>query len=487
MNHRVKYPIVLFALHFCGSLLFSQDTSVRGQLFAAADKIFEEARNKNADILAPRNYTKAHESYLKADDDFKKGRKLDDIRKRLQEAEVYFKKALEAVRIAEVTFSSTRAARNDAESAEAKRFMQDLWEQAENKFIEAAAILEKGDVNDARKKGAEAERIYRQAELEAIKANYLTPAWTLLEKADRLKVEKRAPKTLARARKFANAAEDLLRQNRYDNDEARQLAQQAKYEARHALYLDAQIDNMMSKGYSLEDLFLAFEQPIDKIANTIGVSSEFERGLDPVVSTIIDSIARNLETLRLARDYIIKIDMEKQNLEAQISSMESRVGNLSEAERSLKRKLEMQRAREDLISQVAKTFSRSEGQVLRSGDNIIVRLYGLTFPVGRSTIEPQYFQLLTKVQDAIRRIPNGSVIIEGHTDSQGSDQTNQVLSEERSAAVRQYLLANMVMPENKIASVGYGESKPIASNENAQGRAQNRRIDIVIIPEWATN
>jgi outer membrane protein OmpA-like peptidoglycan-associated protein len=483
----MKILMVLFILHSCGSLVFSQDTSVREQLFAAVDKIYQEARKQEADILAPRNYTKAYENYAKAGEDFKKGRKLDNIRKRLREAEAYFKKALEAVRIAEVTFSSTRAARNDAESAEARRFTQELWGQAESKFIQAAAILEKGNVNDARKKSAEAERIYRQAELEAIKANYLTPAWTLLEKADRLKVEKRAPKTLARARKYANAAEDLLRQNRYDNDEARQLAQQAKYEARHALYLNAQIDNMMSKGYSLEDIFLAFEQPIDKIAGTVGAPSGFERGLDPVVSTIIDSIARTQETLRLARDYIIKNDMEKRNLEAQISSMESRLGNLSEAERSLKRKLEMQRAREDLISQVAKTFSRSEGLVLRSGDNIIVRLYGLTFPVGRSTIEPQYFQLLTKVQNAIRRIPNGSVIIEGHTDSRGSDRANQGLSEERAAAVRQYLLANMVIPENKIASVGYGESKPIASNETAQGRAQNRRIDIVIIPEWATN
>ncbi|MFQ5628414.1 MAG: OmpA family protein [bacterium] len=487
MRCRSKFFIGLSLLLIQSGLLFSQGNSVKDQLFASAKSALEEADKKKANLLSPRNYKRAFDNYLKAEEDFEKGRNLDSIRKRLREAEAYFAKAFEAVRIADVTFSSAIAARNDAESAEAKRFIQDVWAQAERKFVEAAAILEKGDVNDAKKKSNEAQKIYRQAELEAIKANYMTPAWTLLEKADRLNVKKRAPKTLARARKYANTAEDLLRQNRYDNDEARELAQRAKYEARHALYLNAQIDHFMSKGYSLEDMFLAFEAPVEKIAHSVEVPTQFEKGWDPVVASIVEKISDSHDKLRQAIEIIEKRKAEIENLQAQITSMEGRLGNLSEAERSLKRKLQMQRAREDLISQVAKTFSRQEGLVLRSGDNIIVRLYGLTFPVGKSTIEPQFFQLLTKVQDAIRKIPNGSVIIEGHTDSQGSDRTNQILSEQRAAAVRQYLLANMSIPQNKIASVGYGESKPIASNESRQGRAQNRRIDIVIIPEWATN
>lgn len=467
--------------------VFAQENDVKSQLFGQTQRIYEEAERQKANILAPKSYGKAYEKYSKAEDDYQKGRNLEDIRKNLREAEAYFSKALEAVRLAEVTFASPSAARNDAVSAEAARFAPDAWTQAERKFIEAAEILENGDVNNAKKRGAEAETIYRQAELDAIKANYLTPAWTLLEKADRLKAEKRAPKTLARARKYANAAEDLLRQNRYDNDEAREMAQKAKYEARHALYLNAQIDNITSKGYSLEDMFLAFEAPVEKIGASAEVDIQFDRGWDPIVTSIMDKVTDTQEKLRQAIQVIEKRNSEINNLQAQLTSMESRLGNLSEAERSLKRKLQMERAREDLINQVAKTFSRQEGMVLRNGDNIIVRLYGLSFPVGKSTIEPQFFQLLTKVQDAIRKIPNGSVIIEGHTDSQGSDQTNQVLSEERAAAVRQYLLANMTISENKVASVGYGESKPIASNESVQGRAQNRRIDIVIIPEWATN
>ena len=228
MKHGFKLFIALLFVFIQSGLLFSQGNSVKEQLFASAKSALEDANGKRANLLSPRNYKKAYESYAKAEEDFDKGRNLDGIRKRLREAEAYFAKALEAVRIAEVTFSSAIAARNDAESAEAKRFIQDVWAQAERKFVEAAAILEKGDVKDAKKKSKGAQKLYRQAELEAIKANYLTPAWTLLEKADRLNVEKRAPKILARARKYANTAEDLLRQNRYDNDEARELAQRAK-------------------------------------------------------------------------------------------------------------------------------------------------------------------------------------------------------------------------------------------------------------------
>ena len=74
--------------------------------------------------------------------------------------------------------------------------------------------------------------------------------------------------------------------------------------------------------------------------------------------------------------------------------------------------------------------------------------------------------------------------IAGHTDSQGNDQRNQALSERRASAVRQYLIANMAIPEVQISAVGYGESQPLASNESREGRAKNRRIDVrIVLPE----
>jgi outer membrane protein OmpA-like peptidoglycan-associated protein len=132
---------------------------------------------------------------------------------------------------------------------------------------------------------------------------------------------------------------------------------------------------------------------------------------------------------------------------------------------------------------VEKTFTREEAQVLRDGNDVIIRLVGLTFDVGKSNIKPEHFGLLTKVQNAINTFPECNISVEGHTDSHGSDALNLRLSQERADAVKAYLLANMSIDPSRMEAVGYGESKPIANNETAEGRAKNRRIDIVIHPQ----
>jgi len=110
-----------------------------------------------------------------------------------------------------------------------------------------------------------------------------------------------------------------------------------------------------------------------------------------------------------------------------------------------------------------------------------VRVYGLSFPVGSSEIRPENFGLLTKLQQVIREYPDAPVTISGHTDSRGNDASNQRLSEERAQAVQEYLMANMSsLSPNQVEAVGYGESRPLASNETEEGRAQNRRIDVTI-------
>ena len=81
-------------------------------------------------------------------------------------------------------------------------------------------------------------------------------------------------------------------------------------------------------------------------------------------------------------------------------------------------------------------------------------------------------------------IPFGEpdVIIGGHTDSTGSENLNEHLSQQRADAVRQYFVANETLPYEKIIAVGYGSMRPIASNATQSGRAMNRRIDVLITP-----
>jgi outer membrane protein OmpA-like peptidoglycan-associated protein len=85
---------------------------------------------------------------------------------------------------------------------------------------------------------------------------------------------------------------------------------------------------------------------------------------------------------------------------------------------------------------------------------------------------------LTKIQSALRIFPSAKVTVEGHTDSVGDPDLNHRLSLQRAEAVRSYIVANMPADADRISAVGYGESVPLASNETADGRAKNRRIDI---------
>ena len=146
--------------------------------------------------------------------------------------------------------------------------------------------------------------------------------------------------------------------------------------------------------------------------------------------------------------------------------------------------LRARQEREAKIRSVGDLFSADEAEVSVSGNDLVIRMYGLNFPVGQAQIRPESFGLLTKLQRVLREFPTDPIEISGHTDSRGNDQVNQALSERRADAVRQYLIANMALPEVQISSIGYGENQPLASNETTAGRAKNRRIDVrIVLPE----
>jgi len=115
------------------------------------------------------------------------------------------------------------------------------------------------------------------------------------------------------------------------------------------------------------------------------------------------------------------------------------------------------------------------------GSDVVIRLNGMNFAVGSAQLRPENFALLTKLQRALREFPEHPIQVAGHTDSQGNPEVNQSLSERRAESVRQYLMANMAIPESQIMAIGYGETQPLASNETSEGRAKNRRIDVKII------
>ena len=120
--------------------------------------------------------------------------------------------------------------------------------------------------------------------------------------------------------------------------------------------------------------------------------------------------------------------------------------------------------------------------VTRNGDTIILNMpSNITFASGASSIRPEFFRVLNSVALVLREYNRTIVNVYGHTDSDGSDQFNQQLSEQRGVNVARYLVSQGT-DTRRYHVVGYGEERPIASNATSDGKARNRRVEIEISP-----
>jgi outer membrane protein OmpA-like peptidoglycan-associated protein len=124
----------------------------------------------------------------------------------------------------------------------------------------------------------------------------------------------------------------------------------------------------------------------------------------------------------------------------------------------------------------------SDVQVIRNGDDLILRMpSGITFATDSATIDPQFRPTLDRVGEVLGQYDQTYVDIYGHTDSTGADAYNQTLSERRARSVADYLSTRGVSGA-RIATRGFGETQPIASNDTEEGRAANRRVEIKLVP-----
>ncbi|MGH8224475.1 MAG: OmpA family protein [Woeseiaceae bacterium] len=120
--------------------------------------------------------------------------------------------------------------------------------------------------------------------------------------------------------------------------------------------------------------------------------------------------------------------------------------------------------------------------VTRIGDNITLNMPGnVTFATDSSDLSPAFFNVLTSVSKVFKEFDKTVIEVAGHTDSTGSDAYNQSLSERRAGSVAQYLQTQGVSNQRMII-VGMGEGRPVADNGWADGRQQNRRVEITMVP-----
>jgi outer membrane protein OmpA-like peptidoglycan-associated protein len=157
--------------------------------------------------------------------------------------------------------------------------------------------------------------------------------------------------------------------------------------------------------------------------------------------------------------------------------VEQATGQLDATRRELAQE---QKARMEAEAKTKEALAKLAGMQQKEDDRgLVLTLSGsVLFASGKSELLPSARTRLNEVASAIKS-DDRSVVIYGHTDSQGSDTFNQQLSQRRADAVRQYLISQG-MPADRIRAEGIGEAQPIADNGTAEGRANNRRVEIVL-------
>ncbi|GAA0853525.1 OmpA family protein [Aliiglaciecola litoralis] len=129
-----------------------------------------------------------------------------------------------------------------------------------------------------------------------------------------------------------------------------------------------------------------------------------------------------------------------------------------------------------------KELSNSGVEVYREGDTIRLSIPGnITFATGKANIVTDFYPVLNDVAKVLNRYEKTKLSIEGHTDSVGDADYNQTLSTQRANSVAAYLESTGTASA-RLQTLGFGESQPVASNDTAQGRQQNRRVELRVLP-----
>jgi len=464
---------------------YAQD-ELRKTFFKDADAAKAAAEAVNAKLYAPKSFTAGMKEYRDAESLLERGRNIEYVRSNAADAVGHFRKATQSAQLAQTALAQAIKSRQDGANASAPKLSPELWSDAQQKFIRAIQLMERGDLKNAKRRENEAINLYREAELVAIKAQYLSETRRLLADADRARVGKYAPLTLSKAKSLLANAERELNENRYDTDLPRSLAKRANYEAKHALYLSQIVRQVRDKDLTAEQLVLHWEQPLRAVAGVADIVPDMQEGPDKLVVELVAYFEREADELQALQQEKAENEVRIADLAEELQALDERLGGATAERAALIQRLEAQARVKQQFEQVEKIFSSYEARVFREGSTIILRLVGLNFDSGDAQIKPDNFDLLAKVEKAIDVFPRSELTIEGHTDSHGGDDLNQKLSQERAESVQQYMINAMRIPTYRLIATGYGETRPVSSNETEAGRARNRRIDIVITPNLET-
>ncbi len=414
------------------------------------------ASQDQVDVLSPNNYKEAQEHFVDAQKSLDKQNDPKVTLHHVALGKAYLKRANEVKQLSNTKMDEVVIARKQALDAGAMTSFEKDFSDADRQLKSVTSDLEKNKTESTEKYRSKLQKNYLDLELRGIKYTNLNPSEVIINKSIIDGAKKIAPQSLAIAEKNYQDADAYITANRHNDEQIRIISQNVFQEANHVMKITH--DSLNTKKASPEEIALQMEKRDHQIKDGEENYSN-EKKLSGTLSQENDQL----------KDEALSKDDDIVN-SAQIATSLSRENYNLQSEKEINEKYES----------AQKLFTKSEAEVYKQGRTLTIRLRGLEFPSSGAKLKQSNTPLLNKVQTVLNDFDSKSIVVEGHTDSVGSEEANNKLSASRALAVKNYLIEKGAVSEDSITSVGQGFKKPLATNKSVSGRAQNRRVDLLI-------
>ena len=259
------------------------------------------------------------------------------------------------------------------------------------------------------------------------------------------------------------------------------------YLARHAKEIALEVREWRKSRDSHEALVLKELELRNRLATAMGIKTD---QVDPLADISEVTLLAGIEKLKAGeaehRKEIERLKLAQQEeIEARLAQQRELIGTeqaaqVAQLKEAFQAKLERETFEKKRMQKLRQLLGKDDAEIMSSGDgSVLVRLKKLQFAPGKTALGKNYDDFIKKLSAALEVYTDRKVRIEGHTDNVGEVKHNQQLSLKRAESVRQALVKSGV-DAARLKALGYGEVRPIASNEFEKGRQMNRRIDVVI-------
>ncbi|MEZ4269994.1 MAG: OmpA family protein [Myxococcota bacterium] len=430
--------------------LTRKDVISNYQPIAQLDREVAVASSEGAALLAPTSFAEAQKNLDKAIDHAKDA----ESGKAIRSAEA----GLTAMNAVNTSLKQSRDVlgevldtRDRATDAGAAVLFSERYNDAEKTLRNQAAAIERGEVADARDSLAKLVNIYSQLELDSLKKGTLEGARQAIKHAKENDADDYAPRTLKQAKQELKLLESIIDADRTQTDKADAHAKRTIWLARRADEITTLAKQFKKQELDDEGKILWYQNQLIQIREPLARDLPFDKPNAVVINVLRQDIQgllasvdqmRNSQTHAQQRIAQLQNQMTEQRAlqerrlsdalndvsagkEARIEALQKQLISQTSAQAEAKRR---QEAAESRFANVQALINSDQGEVLRKGDDVILRLSGFYFHPGKSTIEVQNFGLLNNVVAAINTFPNSKIKVTGHTDARGGDELNQKLS-----------------------------------------------------------